>query len=213
MSLVKGKFVDKTIPIQSDNDPVDVKDLARKGYVDSQAASAADAKVEDQIVDGVTTKAPSQNAVHDALALKQASLGTGTTAQFLRGDLSWQEVATSVGIAQVKIVSKGGVDATGDGTLTKPYATVGAALASITDASPTKRYLIKVQAGAYTEGAIALKANVFICGDQKEAVRISASSFSLASSYALVSFSSSAWASVAPSLASVSSPMTWFLPV
>ena len=57
----------------------------------------------------------SQNAVFDALALKQASLGTGTTAQFLRGDLSWQEVPTSVGIAQVKVVSKGGVDATGDG--------------------------------------------------------------------------------------------------
>jgi hypothetical protein len=183
MSLVKGKFVDKTIPIQSDNDPIDVKDLARKGYVDSQAASAADAKVEDQIVNGVTAKAPSQNAVFDALALKQNSLGTGTTSQFLRGDLSWQEVATSVGIAQVKIVSKGGVDATGDGTLTKPYATVGAAMASITDASPTKRYLIKVQAGAYTEGALALKANVFICGDQKEAVRISASSFSLASDF------------------------------
>jgi hypothetical protein len=183
MSLVKGKFVDKTIPIQSDNDPVDVKDLARKGYVDSQAASAADAKVEDQIVDGVTTKAPSQNAVFDALALKQASLGTGTTDQFLRGDLSWQEVATSVGIAQTKVVSKGGDDVTGDGTLTKPFATIAAAMASISDATPTKRYMVQVKAGAYTEGALALKANVFIVGDLKEAVRITASSVAMAADF------------------------------
>ena len=150
-------------------------------YFTNERAKAA--AVTNEIIDGVIDVAPSQDAVHEALAGKQASLGTGTTSQFLRGDLTWAEVPTSVGIAQVKIVSKGGVDATGDGTLTKPYATVGAALASITDASPTKRYLIKVQAGAYTEGAIALKANVFICGDQKEAVRISATSFSLASDF------------------------------
>lgn len=41
MALVKGKFVDKTIPIQSDFDPVDTKDLARKGYVDQKAADEA----------------------------------------------------------------------------------------------------------------------------------------------------------------------------
>jgi hypothetical protein len=116
-------------------------------------------------------------------ALKQDSLGTGTTSQFLRGDLSWQEVPTSVGIAQTKVVSKGGDDVTGDGTLTKPFATIAAAMASITDASPTKRYMVKVQAGAYTEGALALKANVFIVGDLKEAVRITASSVDMAADF------------------------------
>lgn len=53
------------------------------------------ALVEDQIIDGVTAKAPSQNAVYDALALKQDSIGTGTTSQYLRGDLTWQTVAAA----------------------------------------------------------------------------------------------------------------------
>lgn len=50
-------------------------------------------EVDDAIVDGVTARAPSQNAVYDALALKQNSLGTGTTSQYLRGDLTWQAIA------------------------------------------------------------------------------------------------------------------------
>lgn len=53
------------------------------------------ALIDDAIVDGVTARAPSQNAVYDALALKQNSLGTGTTAQYLRGDLSWQNLPAS----------------------------------------------------------------------------------------------------------------------
>jgi hypothetical protein len=149
-------------------------------FTNERAKTAA---VTNEIVSGVIDVAPSQDAVHQALALKQASLGTGTTSQFLRGDLTWQEVATSVGIAQTKIVSKGGSDVTGDGTLTKPYATIAAAMTSITDASPTKRYGIKVEAGAYTEGALTLKPNVFVIGDLKEAVRVTASSVALDSSF------------------------------
>lgn len=126
---------------------------------------------------------PISSATATALSGKQASLGTGTTSQFLRGDLTWQEVATSVGIAQTKIVSKGGSDVTGDGTLSKPYATIAAAMASITDAAPTKRYAIKVEAGAYTEGALTLKPNVFLIGDLKEAVRVTASSVALDASF------------------------------
>ena len=56
------------------------------------AARAKWATVTDSITDGVTDVAPSQNAVHDALALKQESLGTGTENQFLRGDLTWVSV-------------------------------------------------------------------------------------------------------------------------
>ena len=41
-------------------------------------------------------------------------------------------------------------------------------MASITDATPTKRYVIKVEAGAYTEGALTLKANVFIVDIKEE---------------------------------------------
>lgn len=60
------------------------------GYEEMSAAL-----IDDAIVDGVTARAPSQNAVYDALALKQNSLGTGTTSQYLRGDLSWQTIAAA----------------------------------------------------------------------------------------------------------------------
>ena len=55
-------------------------------------AAVRTAAVADAINNGVVNVAPSQNAVYDALALKQASLGTGTTSQYLRGDLTWQTV-------------------------------------------------------------------------------------------------------------------------
>lgn len=108
--------------------------------------------------------------VDDSVATKQDSLGTGTTAQYLRGDLTWQEL--SFPVAQVKHVSKNGVDATADGSEEKPYLTIAAAMASITDATPSKRYVIRVAAGSYTESSVSLKANVFVIGESKESVRI-----------------------------------------
>ncbi len=45
--------------------------------------------VTDAIVNGVVDVAPSQNAVFDALALKQDLIAAGTTAQFRRGDNTW----------------------------------------------------------------------------------------------------------------------------
>jgi hypothetical protein len=261
MALVKGRFIDKDIPIQSNSDPVDDKDLARKIYVDNKVSEIVNAAV-DVIDDALALKAdlvdgkiPSSQlpsyvddveeyadlasfpeegmagklyvaqdtnkvyrwsgtvyieiaaspgstdavpegainlyftderaeaALADELALKQDSLGTGTTTQFLRGDLTWAEVPTSVGIAQTKIVSKSGDDLTGDGTFTKPFATIAAAMASITDAAPSKRYAIKVEAGAYTEGALTLKPNVFVIGDLKEAVRVTATSVAMDPSF------------------------------
>lgn len=267
MALLKGKFVSLDEAIQSNNDPSDSKDLSRKSYVDSKAASEAAAAVaaidlsakadlvggkvpstqlpsyvddvieladyaslpgsgetgkiyvtidnnkvyrwsgsayieivaspgstdavpegstnlyytdarakaaaiSDAIVDGVTDQGPSQNAVFDALALKQASLGTGTTSQYLRGDLTWQEIVLSYPVAQVKHVSKNGVDASADGSEEKPYLTIAAAMTAITDATPTKRYVIRVAAGNYTEASMSLKANVFVIGESKESVRI-----------------------------------------
>jgi prefoldin subunit 5 len=76
------------------------------------------------------------------------------------------------GYDAVVYVSKNGVD-TNSGKQHSPFLTITAALNSITDASPTKRYVILVQSGAYTEASVSLKANVFIVGEgQKEAVRI-----------------------------------------
>jgi hypothetical protein len=46
----------------------------------------ADGKVADAITDGVTTIAPSQNAVFDALAGKQANLQSGTNIKTINGD-------------------------------------------------------------------------------------------------------------------------------
>jgi hypothetical protein len=60
-------------------------------------------------------------------------------------------------------------------------------MASITDAAPTKRYEIKVEAGAYTEGALTLKPNVFVIGDLKEAVRVTATSVAMDASFSAAS--------------------------
>lgn len=105
-------------------------------------------------------------------ALKQDSLGTGTTSQYLRGDLTWQPITTSYPVAQMKFVAKHGVDATADGSQEKPYLTIAAAMASITDATPSKRYVVRIAAGAYTEASVSIKANVFLVGESKESVRI-----------------------------------------
>ena len=69
--LWKNKTVDKTF-VGLGN--VDNTSDANKPVSTAQT-TAINAKVSDAIVDGVTTVAPSQNAVFDALALKQDSLG------------------------------------------------------------------------------------------------------------------------------------------
>ena len=86
--------------------------------------------------------------------------------------------------AQTVYVAKNGNDATGNGGEHAPYLTLQAALSSINDASATKRYIIKVKSGSYTEtGVVSLKANVFVVGEHKDAVRIGATSFGLHSSF------------------------------
>lgn len=94
------------------------------------------------------------------------------TASFaVNAEYSWQ---------QTKFVAKNGNDATADGTLNKPFLTISGAMASITDASPSKRYIINVNPGLYTEsGIFELKANVFINGFDRNTVRISPTSFAL----------------------------------
>jgi hypothetical protein len=75
------------------------------------------------------------------------------------------------GYDQIVHVAKNGLD-TNSGKQHSPFLTISAAMNAISDASPSKRYLVKVAAGNYSE-AIALKANVFVVGEgQKEAVRI-----------------------------------------
>lgn len=153
-------------------DPVNPGDAVHKQYVDDGLASKADASHTHVAADITDFASAAEAALADELAAKQNSLGTGTTSQYLRGDLTWQTISTSAPMAQIKHVAKSGVDASADGSQEKPYLTIAAAMASITDATPSKRYVIKIAAGAYTEASVSIKANVFLVGESKESVRI-----------------------------------------
>ncbi|WP_246289144.1 hypothetical protein [Bacillus haikouensis] len=74
---------------------------------------------------------------------------------------------------QVVYVNKAGNDATADGSECNPFFTVTAAMASITDASPTKRYAISIGPGSFTEPLIHLKANVQLVGTSSLLTRLS----------------------------------------
>ena len=113
-------------------------------YTDARAKAAA---VGDAIVNGTTDKAPSQNAVFDALGLKQNSLGTGTTSQFLRGDLSWAAIPKAAKVFTV------GVDAS----------TIAGCIALCTSPTATNNYMIEIPPGSYTED-LTIPGNVHLKG-------------------------------------------------
>lgn len=117
---------------------------------------------------------------------------TGSFLGDVAGTASYADFALSASYAtnaefsweQTKFVAKNGNDATADGTLNKPFLTISGAMASINDASPSKRYIINVNPGAYTEtGIFELKANVFINGFDRNTVRITPTSFALNSDF------------------------------
>lgn len=103
------------------------------------------------------------------------------------GDGTWTAL-NGTGSAQVYqqiYVAEGADPLVADGSVVSPYATVGAAMASITDASPTKRYVISVAAGAYAEGAtLNIKPNVYVVGSSQRAVRITATTFGMDPTFA-----------------------------
>lgn len=73
------------------------------------------------------------------------------------------KIVTNITLDQTAYVNKGGNDTTGNGSFGQPYLTVGKAISSITDASPTKRYGILVGPGDYNENLV-IKANMFFIG-------------------------------------------------
>lgn len=85
----------------------DAKFATAKAIEDSLyiKAAYADAKVADAINDGTTTIAPSQNAVFDALAAKQATLVSGTNIKTVNG-------TTLLGSGDL-VVSGGSIDGSG----------------------------------------------------------------------------------------------------
>lgn len=97
---------------------------------------------------------------------------------------TWAAASSDFTYDQEVFVAKNGSDVTGTGSVLNPFASVGAAMASITDSAPSKRYAIKVEAGAYTESsALNIKPDVYIVGTLKDAVRITAPSFGLDASF------------------------------
>lgn len=83
-------------------------------------------------------------------------------------------------VLQTLYVAEGATVAGATGSVTAPFATISAAMAAITTASPTKRYVISVGAGSYVEAAaLNLKPNVFVVGAGVGGVRITAPSLGL----------------------------------
>jgi uncharacterized delta-60 repeat protein len=80
-------------------------------------------------------------------ALKQNSLGTGTVNQFLRGDLTWQTIATPAKILTVGSNS----------------ATIAGCIALATSPSSTNNYVIEIPPGMYTEN-LTIPCNVHLKG-------------------------------------------------
>ena len=70
-------------------------------------------------------------------------------------------------------VSKGGSDATGDGTISRPFLTIAAGMTAIVDASTAKRYALNLGPGVYSDD-FALKPNVWIVGQSLYLSRINA---------------------------------------
>jgi hypothetical protein len=74
---------------------------------------------------------------------------------------------------QVVYVNKAGNDVTADGSECHPFLTVTAAMASIVDATPAKRYAIVIGPGNYSEPLVHLKANVQLVGASTLLTRLS----------------------------------------
>ena len=119
-------------------------------------------------------------------ALAVQTVAPGTSGNVLTSDGTTWSSAPSLATEydQQIFVSDGADPLVATGAPLHPFASVSAAMAAITDATPTKRYAISVAAGEYTEAsALNLKPNVFIIGISRDAVRITAPSFGLDASF------------------------------
>ena len=134
----------------------------------ASAQSYADQKVAD-LVNSAPAVLDTLKELSDALG-GDANFATTVAGQIGSLD-SRLDVLEAFGYDQMLYVSKNGLD-TNSGKQHSPFLTITAAMNAISDASPSKRYAIKVAPGSYSE-ALAIKANVFIVGEgQKEAVRV-----------------------------------------
>jgi pectin methylesterase-like acyl-CoA thioesterase len=151
--------------LQAAKDYTDAEVLEEKGLREA-ADTALDGRItslEGQVGEDLQQAISDLEADIAAEALARANADTA-----LQGQI---DVLKTFGLDQVIHVAKNGLD-TNSGKQHSPFLTITAALNAISDASPTKRYALKVAPGNYSE-AISLKANVFIVGEgQKESVRV-----------------------------------------
>lgn len=75
-------------------------------------------------------------------------------------------------LTNVKYVAKNGNDATGDGSIGKPYLTVNAAIGAVGTPTATSRAVILVAPGQYSMSAMSLKAHTFLVGLCPESVEL-----------------------------------------
>lgn len=123
---------------------------------------ALDSKIDQEILDRADADSDLQDLI-DQEVIDRSQADEALDARL--------DILEAFGYDQIVHVSKNGL-VTNSGKQHSPFSTITAAQDSIVDASPTKRYVVKVAAGNYSE-AIALKANVFIVGEgSKESVRI-----------------------------------------
>lgn len=154
-----------------------------KGRIDSiLVASDADKDSFAEIVQLINSvDLTNDNALASAVLSLQSSISTEESAR-IAGDAATLAsskaytdsavAASNIEISQVRFVAKSGNDSTGTGSMNKPFLTLAAAFSSITDATPSKRYVVRIASGSYTEASVALPANVFVIGEAKESVRI-----------------------------------------
>jgi hypothetical protein len=101
------------------------------------------------------------------------TIGAGASSTFIIQSIdpiAWTVLNTIAGgtpapptASEIIYVNKAGDDATGDGSFVRPFLTVQAALASITDGAVAKRYVVEIGPGIYT-GTIHMKAFVSLHG-------------------------------------------------
>ena len=154
-------------------------------YFDDQII-AVDGKIDQEILDRQSAIQGLQDQISD-LDLNYAT-DTELAAEALARENADNALDARIDVLeafkyeQIVYVSKNGLD-TNNGSQHFPFLTITAALNSILDASPTKRYALKVMPGNYTESSFELKANVFIIGEgPKESVRVTGA-VSLGSSF------------------------------
>ena len=115
----------------------------------------------------------------DVLWAKEAGSATNT---------GWNPVmtgSTTASSAQIVYVNKGGSDATGDGSISRPYLTLQTAINSVTDASRAKRYILSVGPGIYGGAgqSLTIRPWVFCVGSGKYATRLNFDSVILDAPY------------------------------